>query len=272
MITLAYWYLLPISVVIATIAMSTLVGGATFFSPLFILLLKLPPHVAITAALTTQFFGFSTGMIGYIRKKCIDYKTSVILLLITIPYALIGVYIATKLNAFYIRILLGIAILYIAYALYFHNKLSVKGKTYIEIKNTRTDNKITMSGEDVKTNIVSTALGSLFLGMTSAGLGELLGFDWISKSNASFKTLVSSTVFIIAITTAVTSAAHLSYLATTNLPGLDEVLNIVIFTIPGVITGALLGIYVIHHFNQRIIQMYISIVLWITGLLCFIPF
>lgn len=32
-----YWYMLPISIVIATIVMSSGMGGAVFFSPIFIL-------------------------------------------------------------------------------------------------------------------------------------------------------------------------------------------------------------------------------------------
>jgi hypothetical protein len=37
--TLQYWYMLPIAVLIATTAMASGVGGATFFSPLFIIAL-----------------------------------------------------------------------------------------------------------------------------------------------------------------------------------------------------------------------------------------
>ena len=272
MISLMYWYLFPISIIIATLAMSTLVGGATFFSPLFILLLKLPPHIAIPAALTTQFFGFTTGMIGYMKKKCIDYRTSFILLIITIPYALIGVYIGTKIDAFFIKILLGIILIYIACSLYSHNKLSIRGKTHVEIHYQRNDKTIKMGAEDVKTNVVSTAIGSLFLGMTSAGLGEMLGFDWINKSKASFKTLVSSTVFIIAITTAITSLAYLIYLSNTDASSLKEVANILIFTIPGVIMGARWGVRLIHHIDQKTMQIYISFILFIAGILCFVPF
>ena len=53
-LTLEFWYLLPISIVIATIAMSSGVGGAVFFSPLFIIALKLDPKVAIGTALATE--------------------------------------------------------------------------------------------------------------------------------------------------------------------------------------------------------------------------
>ena len=42
--TLQYWYMFPIAILIATIAMASGVGGATFFSPLFILALGLPPE------------------------------------------------------------------------------------------------------------------------------------------------------------------------------------------------------------------------------------
>ncbi|MCZ6491816.1 MAG: hypothetical protein O7A06_14970 [Acidobacteria bacterium] len=41
-----YWYMLPISILIATAAMASGVGGATFFTPLFVLVLGLPVPVA----------------------------------------------------------------------------------------------------------------------------------------------------------------------------------------------------------------------------------
>ena len=46
MVSLKFWYMLP-AVLIATTAMVSGVEGATFFSPLFILALGLPPEVAI---------------------------------------------------------------------------------------------------------------------------------------------------------------------------------------------------------------------------------
>jgi uncharacterized membrane protein YfcA len=49
--TYEYWYVFPISILFATTAMASGVEGATFFSPLFILALKLSPEVAIGTAL-----------------------------------------------------------------------------------------------------------------------------------------------------------------------------------------------------------------------------
>ena len=68
-LTLEYWYLFPISIAIATVAMSTGIGGAVFFSPIFLLWLKLEPSVAIGTALITELFGFSSGLVAYLKAK-----------------------------------------------------------------------------------------------------------------------------------------------------------------------------------------------------------
>ncbi len=49
--TLEYWYMFPISIIIATIAMASGVEGATFFTPLFILAFRLSPEIAIGTGL-----------------------------------------------------------------------------------------------------------------------------------------------------------------------------------------------------------------------------
>lgn len=51
-ITFEFWYLFPISILIATIAMSSGVGGAVFFSPLFMLVLQLEPVFTIPGVIT----------------------------------------------------------------------------------------------------------------------------------------------------------------------------------------------------------------------------
>ncbi len=90
--TFEYWFMFPISIVIATIAMASAVEGATFFTPLFILALGLPPEIAIGTGLITEVFGFASGLYAYARKRLIDYKLGGVLLMVTIPMALLGTY------------------------------------------------------------------------------------------------------------------------------------------------------------------------------------
>ena len=73
-LSLELWYLMPISIMIATISMSSGIGGAVFFSPLFMLALGLEPQIAIGAALVTELAGFSSGLFAYLKARLIDFK------------------------------------------------------------------------------------------------------------------------------------------------------------------------------------------------------
>ena len=60
--TLEYWYMLPVAILVATVAMASGVGGATFFAPILIIGLRLPPEIAIGIGLITEVFGFASGL------------------------------------------------------------------------------------------------------------------------------------------------------------------------------------------------------------------
>jgi len=105
--TLQYWFMFPIGMLIATLAMSAGVGGATFFSPLFILALGLPPEVAIGTGLITEVFGFASGVYAYARKRLIDYRLGLALLMVTVPLALLGTWLANWVSAEILKIILG---------------------------------------------------------------------------------------------------------------------------------------------------------------------
>ncbi len=58
---LQVWWVLPASVVIATIALAAGISGALFFSPFFLLVIGLQPAQAIGAGLLAELFGTSFG-------------------------------------------------------------------------------------------------------------------------------------------------------------------------------------------------------------------
>ena len=68
MIDTSLWFMFLIGMGIATIAMMAGIGGAVLFAPFFMLVLKLDPLIALGAGLVIEFFGFSSGVIGYWRK------------------------------------------------------------------------------------------------------------------------------------------------------------------------------------------------------------
>ena len=91
MIDTSLWFMFPVAVGIATIAMSAGIGGAVMFAPFFMLVLRLDPLLALGAGLAIEVFGFSSGVIGYWRKHVIHFDIVKKLIILTIPATIVGV-------------------------------------------------------------------------------------------------------------------------------------------------------------------------------------
>ena len=92
-----YWFMFPVAMCVATCAMLSGIGGAALFIPIFVIIFPLlgPEYplatsAAIGSALMTEVFGFSSGFIGYYRKRLIDFKSAVPFISVSIPVAIIG--------------------------------------------------------------------------------------------------------------------------------------------------------------------------------------
>lgn len=59
--SLEFWYMMPVSTLIATIAMASGLEGATFFAPIFLILLGLSPEAAVSAGLITKVLALRAG-------------------------------------------------------------------------------------------------------------------------------------------------------------------------------------------------------------------
>lgn len=112
--SLEYWFILPISVAVATVAMASGVEGATFFAPIMMLGLGLEPEVAIGTGLITEVFGFASGLYSYTKKRLIDYRLGSALLLTTIPLAVIGSWLAGEVPPIVLKTILGVGLLVVA--------------------------------------------------------------------------------------------------------------------------------------------------------------
>ena len=88
-----YWFMFPVSILVATTAMLSGIGGAALFMPIFLLIFPLlgPEYpltsnvAAIAVALLTETFGFSSGFVGYHMKRLIDFDLSKTFLVISVP-------------------------------------------------------------------------------------------------------------------------------------------------------------------------------------------
>jgi uncharacterized membrane protein YfcA len=256
----------PIAVLIATIAMASGVGGATFFSPLFILALGLPPEVAIGTGLITEVFGFASGVFAYARKRLIDYRLGLALLMATIPMALLGTWVAGWIDPDILKVVLGVGLFVVALSF-------LRAPEHKDVK--RMDAAIeeeyggekaetcllTAEGEEIHYTVCNrtegrliAGIGGLFVGMISTGLGELNGYFLMQRCRVPSKVSVATSVFVVAITALVASGGHMVRFVHSGGDTINTVLSIVLFTVPGVILGAQLGSRVASRIPQRALE------------------
>ena len=85
------------------------------------------------------------------------------------------------------------------------------------------------------------ALGGLFVGMISTGLGELNSYSLVMRCRIPSRVVVATSVVVVALTALAASITHFVDFVSGSGDALDTVLSIVIFTVPGVIIGGQLG-------------------------------
>lgn len=277
--TLHYWFMLPISILIATTAMASGVGGATFFSPLFILALGFPPDVAIGIGLITEVFGFASGLYAYARKRLIDYRLGLNLLMATIPAALIGSYMGGSVDPNILKTILGVGLFAVAISF-------LRAPAHDDV--TRLDKAIqkeyggakaetclvTSDGEEIRYTVCNrtqgrmiSGVGGLFVGLISTGLGEMNGYFLLQRCRVPGKVSVATSVFVVAITALFASSAHLVQFTQAGSNVLQLVFSVVIFTVPGVIIGGQLGTIVAGRISQRTMEIAVAVLFIMVGAL-----
>jgi len=203
-ISLELWYLLPISILIATIAMSSGIGGAVFFSPLFMLVLKLDPVVAIGTALITELFGFSSGLIAYMKAKLIDYKLGLNLLLFSVPMAILGSIFGSEIPPDILKAIFAVGIVFIGTQLFTSWRKEEKEKNEVERKEEFKIHYekllIDKNGKEYKYTVCHkdigrffAGIGGAFVGMISVGLAELQEYHLVAKCKVPAPVAVATT-------------------------------------------------------------------------------
>lgn len=260
-----FWYMLPVGILVATIAMASGVGGATFFSPLFILGLGLTPEIAIGSGLIVEVFGFGSGVYAYVKRQLIDYRVGGMLLSATIPAAIVGVVAAHFIDADILKIILGMGLFAVA--------VSFLRAPDEEVEEALEDMAgedpasaetclVTAEGEEICYTVSNTTegrlisgIGGLFVGMVSSGLGELNGYFLLQRCRVPSSVAVATSVFVVAITALIASTGHVYQVAQGGLTGLTTMGTLLLFTVPGVIIGAQLGPAVAKRVSDRAMEI-----------------
>src|SRR6056297_2058024 len=105
---LAHWWVFPASIVFSTVALSSGVSGALFFSPFFMLIVGLTPSQAIGAGLLTEVFGMGNGLRSYVKQRVVDFQTVKWLLLGAVPAVILGAFAAHSVDPTLLKYVFGV--------------------------------------------------------------------------------------------------------------------------------------------------------------------
>lgn len=254
MIDIGLWYMFPVGVAFATIAMMAGIGGAVLFAPFFMLVLKLDPPVAFGAGLAIEFFGFSSGVIGYWRKKVICFPVVKRLVLFTVPATAAGVLLGRWIPTVALPAMLAALLVYLAY------QFLVTGKE-CRPKHPRATGALPIADPgDIPATIKGTSLlGGLLVGMISAGLGEINEFNFLRRMKLPVAAASATSVFLVALSAAVGAGFHAYFVVTEGTEALfTGVFSVLVFTVPGVIVGAQVGVRLAGTIDARMMGRFVG--------------
>lgn len=270
-----YWFMFPVSMLIATTAMLSGIGGAAMFTPLFVIVFPLlgPEYpleatvAAIGTALLTELFGFGSGFVGYLRRRLIDFRTAGRFILIAVPVAVGGALVA-HLVAEYV-LLIGYAVLMLVLAVimaFFHHQPAVESvmaepepvgaavsqRTHRLIVDNHGNEHVYVPPPLRATGAGVTGTGAFLTGMLSVGIGEVV-MPQLAKRGVPVPVAAATSVMVVIATVAAASFTQISKLISEG--GLEAVpWNLVCYTIPGVLIGGQIGPLLHGRISQRVTE------------------
>ncbi|MFQ5873138.1 MAG: sulfite exporter TauE/SafE family protein [Dehalococcoidia bacterium] len=238
---LQVWWVLPVSVCVATVALSSGISGALFFSPFFLLIVGLQPAQAIGAGLMTELFGTSFGTFNYVRQRVVDYQTLRILLLASIPAAVAGAFLAHRIEASILQIVLGAVLVVLAIIVLYHSTLKSKtpaGPILDQAKRITTIRAADGSTYSYRTcnrsiGVPLAGIGAFLTGLMSAGLPEITTTQLMLRCHIPPRVAVATAISVLTVTVFFAAAVHAL--------SAEPAWHVVIWSIPGVIIGAQIG-------------------------------
>jgi uncharacterized membrane protein YfcA len=264
-----YWFMLPVCVVIASVAMFSGISGAAMLFPVFLIgfpLIGAPPLTTVEAvgvALFLETSGFGTGVYRYVRRRLIDTQTAKAVVVVALPLAVAGSFLARHAPENLLRLGYGVAMLGLAYLLLREpatadapeHVLQPTGSPATAAASpdesggrspdarvvTDVDGRIfTYEATGLGLQRVFSGAGALVAGMISTGVGEATLPGLVRRSR--FPVPVAAATSTVIVACAVLGASLTHGLLIAREGGLSAVpWNLIVWAVPGAVIGAVLG-------------------------------
>jgi uncharacterized membrane protein YfcA len=211
-----------------------------------------PVSIAVGVALITEFFGFSSGLVAYVRAKLIDYRLGAQLLVFSIPGAIVGVLSADLFPGIVLKTIFAVGLMFIGLQLFLswrqEQKEAMDAVIGAEAESSIASQLVDRAGNTYRYTVCNKALGRTFaaigggfLGMISVGLAELQEYHLVARCKVPSPVAIGTSIFVVVITVLVASAGHVYGFAKEGDGVLEQALQVAMFTVPGVLIGGQIG-------------------------------
>ena len=247
-----YWFMFPVSILVATCAMLSGIGGAALFTPIFVLIFPLlgPEYVlestmaAVTAALITQTFGFLSGFIGYYRRRLIDFQLALRILRVAVPVGIAGAFAAFLVRESVLLASYAILVAVLAVVMWRNRPPSGAEKYGLEGPPTKI---VDSSGHEYAyraprlgvRSYALTGLGAFLTGMVSVGIGEVT-ISKLTRKGLPIAVAAATSVLVV-IVTVVFASTTLSMQLIRGGGWTAVPWDLLVYDIPGVLIGGQIG-------------------------------
>jgi uncharacterized membrane protein YfcA len=280
-----YWFMFPVSMCIATIAMLSGIGGAAYFIPIFAIIFPIlgpeysqPMVAAIAVALFTETFGFASGFIAYRRRGLIDYGMAKHFLIFAVPFGILGALLAFVINEELLKIGYGLLMLILAYVLLKghaveRKKISDDGAVYYDTsypihKRSLTDRDGNIYNYHFHRPRKGSALlgfGGFLTGVLGVGIGEVTLPLLARRYRVHIPVAAATSILVVIIT--VMSASFTQFSKLIQEGGVNAVpWNLICYTVPAVILGGQIGPRVQGLVPARLVEILIGSLFMLIGI------
>ena len=259
--------------------------GAALFIPIFVIIFPLlgPEYplatsAAIGSALMTEVFGFSSGFIGYYRKRLIDFKSAVPFISVSIPVAIVarafvwfsagtGDHAEGRLCTFDDDPLPGHSPPHAASGraggLRRQRRRKFRRRNAESYGTGRHQYRFNKPRQGIIGGFF-TSIGAFLTGFLGVGVGEVILPQLVKRNNVPVAVAAATSVLTVIVTIA--SASFTQIAALIEAGGLSAVpWNLVCYTIPAVIIGGQIGPLLQGRIEQQKLEKAIAIVFGIIG-------
>jgi uncharacterized membrane protein YfcA len=241
------WLAFPVGIFIAAAASSVGIGGGILWMPFLLIVMKLRPEAAVFTSLLIQSAGMGSGALAYARKKQIDPRLALFLLIVALPGIAAGGFATTRMTADHLEFFLGMLTLTTAFLFVSaHQDYHDAGRERLDIRQVRPFAGV----------VSAMAVAS---GMLSVSIGEWLIPLLRSRLKLRMHTAIATSITTIFGTCLLGALVHFAL-------GAKAHLGILFWAVPGVLLGGQLGPRVMDRIHERRLKEVFVFLLTLIGI------